>query len=68
MSDFLAPLHVLPVNDLIEHVETGDDCPCGPQVELVQSMGVPDQYIIFHNSIDGRELAERGDTIPEETP
>lgn len=27
--------HVLPVADLIEHEDIGQDCPCGPAVEAV---------------------------------
>jgi hypothetical protein len=51
-------VHVLPVNDLVEHDNTGDDCVCGPEVEPVPrddgSMG----WLIKHHSLDGRELEE----------
>ena len=50
-------LHVVPVNDLIEH-QTDEDCPCGPTPELVQRFGEPDRWVIVHHSLDGRELTE----------
>ena len=56
MSD--KPIHVLPVNDLIEHDSSGVDCICGPEVEPVPrddgSMG----WLISHHSLDGREAYE----------
>jgi hypothetical protein len=42
--------HVYPVDDLREHVVT--DCWCGP---------VDDDGIVVHNSLDGREMYERGE-------
>jgi hypothetical protein len=42
--------HVCPVNDLREHLLT--DCWCSP---------MDDDGIIVHNSLDQRELYERGD-------
>ncbi len=41
--------HVYPVDALREHVVT--DCWCGP---------VDDDGIVVHNSLDGREMYERG--------
>lgn len=50
--------HVEPINDLIEHVTDGGDCPCGPATEPVPrddgSMG----WLVVHHSLDGRELHE----------
>ncbi len=40
---------VYPVDDLREHAVT--DCWCGP---------VDDDGIVVHNSLDGREMYERG--------
>lgn len=51
-------VHVLPINDLIDHEDAGSDCPCGPTVEPVPrddgSMG----WLIVHHSLDGREKRE----------
>jgi hypothetical protein len=52
-------VHILPVNDLIEHEDEGDDCPCGVTSEPVKddengSVG----WLIVHNSLDGREWHE----------
>lgn len=46
-------VHVLPVNDLREHVES-EACWCAPSVERV-GQGT----LVTHNSMDGRELVER---------
>lgn len=43
-------LHVLPVNDLIEHEDEGDECVCGPDVTFVEG-----GKVITHHSLDGRE-------------
>lgn len=45
-------IHVIPIDDLIEHEET-EDCVCGPEVEFV-----PGGAVIGHHSLDGRELEE----------
>lgn len=51
-------VHVLPVNDLIEHDEEGDDCPCGPTVEPVFADDGYCGWLITHHSLDGREKHE----------
>ena len=56
--------HVMPVNDLIEHVD--DDCPCGPTTHPVKRDDGSIGWVIIHHSLDGRELAERGEQIPKE--
>ena len=43
--------HVVPVNDLREHVTDGLTCWCKPTL---------DDGVIVHNSMDGRELVETG--------
>ncbi len=48
-------IHVLPLNDLIEHEES-EDCPCGPDVELVSALN--DGWVVSHHSLDGREESE----------
>lgn len=58
--------HVIPVNDHIEHED--HDCPCGTEVEIIPRDGLPDAYIYAHRALDGRELIERGETIPTEGP
>ena len=45
-------IHVLPVNDIKEHVEE-TTCPCEPEVIVVNG-----EMIIAHNAYDGRELLE----------
>lgn len=51
-------VHVLPVHDLIEHDESGDDCVCGPRAETVLRDDGSIGWLIVHHSLDGRELAE----------
>ena len=46
------PIHVLPVDDLIEH-EHSPDCVCGPEVVFYGP-----RLIVTHHSLDGRELEE----------
>ena len=46
-------VHVLPINDLIEHEDVGDSCVCGPDVEFVSG-----GQVIVHHSLDGREEHE----------
>jgi len=51
-------VHVLPVGDVVDHEDMGDECVCGPTSEPVKrddgSMG----WVIIHNSLDGREISE----------
>ncbi len=51
------PIHVYPVNDLIDHDLDGNGCVCGPSTERVET-DHGDEWMITHNSLDGRELAE----------
>jgi hypothetical protein len=46
-------VHILPINDLIEHEEEGDECVCGPDVEFVSG-----GRVVVHHSLDGREEHE----------
>lgn len=41
--------HVVPVNDLREHITNGDPCPCMPRT-------LPG--VVCHNSYDGREVGQ----------
>lgn len=52
-------VHCLPVNDLIEHEEIGDECVCGPVVEPVPRPDGSYGWLISHNSLDGREIKEK---------
>lgn len=45
--------HVLPVNDLKPHVETGTRCHCEPAVRA-EGAGL----LVIHNAYDGREFYE----------
>ena len=45
--------HVLPNNDIIEHVES-EDCSCNPRVEFHG-----DRQLIIHNAMDRREVFEQ---------
>jgi len=55
MSD---PIHVIPVNDLIEHDTDGGDCVCGPDTEPVERDDGSIAWLVSHHSLDGRELEE----------
>lgn len=46
-------LHIIPLNDMHEHITRAETCPCKP--ELSESGN------IVHNSFDGREAYERGE-------
>lgn len=50
-------LHIIPVNDLIDHAET-DDCVCGPKTYPGEGPDGAIGWLIAHNSLDGRELDE----------
>ncbi len=50
--------HVWPVNDVIEHTTTGDDCICGPTLEVVPRDDGTTGWLTIHHSLDGRELKE----------
>lgn len=50
-------VHVLPVDDLIDHQEN-DECPCGPRSEPVVRADGSVGWSVVHHSLDGRERAE----------
>lgn len=54
----MSTVHVLPVNDLIEHDDEGDGCPCGPTSEAVFREDGSNGWVIVHHSLDGRERDE----------
>jgi hypothetical protein len=51
-------LHVLPVDDLIEHEDVGDGCPCGVTVQPVEREDGSYGWVHVHHSLDGREANE----------
>lgn len=51
MSDLLT--HVVPTNDLREHVTTDKECWCNPEYDDIDC-------IVIHNSMDERETYEEG--------
>lgn len=53
-------VHTYPVNDLIEHVTDGDDCPCGPDFDPVEAEDGSIGYSVVHHALDGREHREEG--------
>lgn len=55
----MSEYHVTPNSDLIDHVEHGEDCICGPDIELWPSVVDKTVHVIFiHHSLDGREMTE----------
>lgn len=62
-------VHVIPINDLIEHEENDDgDCPCGPEVQPVEREDGSIAWLYTHNALDGRDLEEQGQGVPLENP
>lgn len=51
------PIHVVPINDLVDH-EVSDDCVCGPTVEAVFQDDGSNGWVVVHHSLDGRERRE----------
>lgn len=52
--------HVYPVNDLVEHLTDGGECPCGPTTMPVERPDGSISYVVLHHSLDGREHNEDG--------
>lgn len=53
----MSTLHVMPINDLIEHDRDGDDCLCGPTTQAAFRDDGSCAWMIVHHSLDGREQA-----------
>jgi hypothetical protein len=49
----MTTVHVIPTDDLIEHETDGDDCVCGPTIEMTEG-----GWLVTHHSLDGRERGE----------
>lgn len=50
-------VHVVPVDDLIDHA-LDDDCGCGATPEPVDRGDGADGWLWVHHSLDGRETGE----------
>lgn len=50
-------VHVVPIDDVVEHDLHGD-CACGPTQERVDHSGGGDAWLTVHHSLDGREATE----------
>lgn len=50
---------IAPTNDLVAHELAGDECVCGPQVVPVTRADGSIGWLYVHNSLDGREAAEK---------
>lgn len=60
----MTTMHVEPINDLIQHDTSGKPCVCGPQECLVKPDDGSVNWVVVHNSLDGRELNDP-DRAPE---
>lgn len=52
-------VHVVPVDDWIDHVVDGDgaECPCCPDVQWIDpetGLPYPNGALVTHNAVDGR--------------
>lgn len=54
----MSTLHVVPIDDLVEHDTDGGDCVCTPRVEAVHRDDGSNGWLHTHHSLDGRELHE----------
>lgn len=61
----MPPVHVIPVNDLVDH-EADDDCICGPAADPVKRGDGSIGWVMLHHSLDGREYRERGQQLPKD--
>lgn len=64
----MSTVHVVPVNDLIEHDASGSECVCGPTTEPVDRGDGSFGWVITHHSLDGREAHEKEGTPVNENP
>lgn len=47
--------HIVPINDIEDHDDTGTTCKCEPSVIFEEDGDI----IVIHHSFDGRELLEK---------
>lgn len=55
----MSELHVVPVDDLIEHDSGGEGCVCGPETIPVERDDGSFGWLVSHHSLDGRERYEK---------
>lgn len=53
-------IHVVPVDDLIEHDSDGGECPCGPETVPIEREDGSIGWKVIHHALDGREHREEG--------
>jgi hypothetical protein len=51
-------IHTVPVNDIVEHLTDGEDCPCGPETIPVERDDGSLGFQLVHHALDGREHLE----------
>jgi hypothetical protein len=51
-------IHILPIDDLEPHIESGTSCKCNPKVEIEEG-----ELIVIHNAFDLREVVEKVKSI-----
>lgn len=56
-------LHVLPINDIRLHEESGETCHCNPRVQKDEN-----GTLVIHNAFDGREMFESGADLHDGAP
>lgn len=54
----MTAVHVVPIDDLIAHDRTSEECPCGPTSEPVKREDGSVGWVVVHHSLDGREASE----------
>lgn len=47
-------LHIIPINDLIEHNTESNDCQCNPEIDI-------ENNLVIHSSLDRRECFEESE-------
>lgn len=55
-------IHIIPLNDLKEHLAFGTGCSCEPYIIYEE-----EEVIVVHNSFDGREGVEWANEILNNT-
>lgn len=56
-AEDITEAHIVPVDDLVEHVSEAD-CICGPDCEPIERSDGTFAYVYRHHSLDGREAHE----------
>lgn len=56
-NDVSNNVHVVPINDLIDH-DLINDCLCGPAIQPVKREDGSVGWLTVHHSLDGREQHE----------